>query len=1261
MEKTKLLIIDDDEALCESLIDIIELEGYLVDTSYFAADGTKKVESGFYNIVLLDKKLPDSDGIVILEKIKKVSPDTEVIFFTAFAEVDTVIKAMDRNAFSFLPKPLEIPYLITTIKRALEKQKFVFEKRRLFQTISDANKDWEITFDSISDLISIHDTDFNVIKCNHAVADKFNVELKDIIGKKCYEVFHGTSEPLAACPCARCIETSRPETEEITDPHTGGTYHVTSFPRFDIKGKISGIVSIARDITEKKVAEQRLLEKEERFQDLYNNAPDMFVSVDAETAKILQCNQALAKALDYNKDEIIGQPVFFVYHPDCMEDAKKAFHSFNTTGNVSNAELQLKRKDGSKIEVILNVSAVHDEQGKILHSRLVWRDISELKKTKEKTRKLSQAIEQSPVIVIITDNEGNIEYVNPEFCKSTGYDYSEVMGKNSKILKSGETTDEEYRELWKTITSGNEWRGEFHNKKKNGELYWEAASISPLRDQEGRITHFLGVKENITERKKSEIEISKQRTLLEAINKIFKTALKCRTEREVAEMCLSMAEELTDSKYGFYGVINQDGLFDTLAVSKPGWDTCIVPKTNAVKLIKNMKIRGIDRATMKEGKPRLVNDPASHPDKVGVPKGHPPITSFMGIPMKLSGKTIGMIGLANKESDYNLDDQQAIEMLSTAFVEVLMKKRDEEALQEKEERFQTICATANDAIIMVDNDGKISYWNEAAERIFGFSKKETIGKDISNTIIPIRFRKDHLRGFKKFSETGQGAVVGKTMELTAIKKEGSEIPIELSLSSIRLNDKWNALGVIRDITDRKKAEISLLQQIQQLDALNNLSQQASSSLLFDQVVQATLDGITYAVNPDLALFFLRDGDNLNLKGIGPTNSKYKHDETPVHHVGECLCGLAVSERKPIYSNDILNDPRCTWEECKKAGLRSFAAFPLSSGDEIIGVLGVASGTLRDFSKQRLFLNTLANDVSVGLRNSLLHIQVQRHAEELETKVEERTEEFMEKADKLEKSEKALIYLLEDVNEIREDLENANKKLTELDQLKSMFIASMSHELRTPLNSIIGFTGIILQGLVGELNPKLKDHLSRANKSAKHLLSLINDIIDISKVEAKKVDTYVEEFVLDELVNEAVESIDAQVKEKGLALETGIPPGIRMNTDKRRLMQCILNYLSNAVKFTEKGVVNITVRELDREVEIIVKDTGIGISKEEQNRLFQPFTRLVSRLSTRVLGTGLGLYLTQKLATELLGGSVAVQSQPEKGSEFTLRLPKELPS
>lgn len=286
-------------------------------------------------------------------------------------------------------------------------------------------------------------------------------------------------------------------------------------------------------------------------------------------------------------------------------------------------------------------------------------------------------------------------------------------------------------------------------------------------------------------------------------------------------------------------------------------------------------------------------------------------------------------------------------------------------------------------------------------------------------------------------------------------------------------------------------------------------------------------------------------------------------------------------------------------------------------------------------------------------------ELEKHREHLEELVEKRTEELKEKTGKIEESRKALTYLVEDANKARQNLEKANIKLKELDRLKSMFIASMSHELRTPLNSIIGFTGIILQGLTGEINAEQKDQLQRVYGSAKHLLNLITDIIDISKIEAGKVEVYAKKVNLNGLIKEAVSTLKPEIDNKGLGLEISLPQDLQLTTDRKRLLQCILNYLSNAVKFTEKGKIEIAAQEVDGMMEIRVKDTGVGIKQEDIPKLFKSFVRLDTPLKTVIPGTGLGLYLTKKLATEVLGGEVSVESTYGEGSMFGIRIPKEI--
>lgn len=278
-------------------------------------------------------------------------------------------------------------------------------------------------------------------------------------------------------------------------------------------------------------------------------------------------------------------------------------------------------------------------------------------------------------------------------------------------------------------------------------------------------------------------------------------------------------------------------------------------------------------------------------------------------------------------------------------------------------------------------------------------------------------------------------------------------------------------------------------------------------------------------------------------------------------------------------------------------------------------------------------------------------------EELERRVADRTADMLRKSEELKNSQVALMNIVEDLNEKTSQLEQANNKLKEVDQLKSMFIASMSHELRTPLNSIIGFSSIILNEWSGPLNTEQKENVAAVLRSGKHLLSLINDVIDVSKIEAGKIDSILEDFDVHDVVMEAVETLTKDIEKKGLELIVQTPR-LSIHTDRRRLLQCLLNLLSNALKFTNRGSIGVYA-ELSADgsmMTIAVEDTGIGIEEDDLGRLFSPFVRLHTPRTSIVPGTGLGLYLAHKLAHEILKGDIVVQSTYGEGSRFTLRVP-----
>ena len=244
--------------------------------------------------------------------------------------------------------------------------------------------------------------------------------------------------------------------------------------------------------------------------------------------------------------------------------------------------------------------------------------------------------------------------------------------------------------------------------------------------------------------------------------------------------------------------------------------------------------------------------------------------------------------------------------------------------------------------------------------------------------------------------------------------------------------------------------------------------------------------------------------------------------------------------------------------------------------------------------------------------------------------------------------------------LEKSLIKAREAAESSDRIKSLFVASMSHELRTPLNSIIGFLGIVLQGMSGQLNMKQKDQLGRAYHSSEHLLSLISDVIDISKIEAGFLQAHAEKFELKPLLLEVEHAVQHLAAEKKLVLTVDCANKLMLNTDRRRLYQAVLNVVSNALKYTEEGTVSVKASLKNKQVVITTKDTGIGIDEANLAVIFKPFERIDSRLKIQTLGTGLGLYLTRKILSELLGGTVEATSKPEDGSIFTITIPIKMP-
>lgn len=354
--------------------------------------------------------------------------------------------------------------------------------------------------------------------------------------------------------------------------------------------------------------------------------------------------------------------------------------------------------------------------------------------------------------------------------------------------------------------------------------------------------------------------------------------------------------------------------------------------------------------------------------------------------------------------------------------------------------------------------------------------------------------------------------------------------------------------------------------------------------------------------------------------------------------GKGTAGRAIATRAPAVARDILHNPTfAAWRAAvAETDFATALAVPLIVRDEVFGVLLIYAAEPDAFDDTEIeLLEDLGATISHGMdalrlqkeRDAILASLEQAHAD-LEKRVQARTWE----------------------------LSLAKEAAESADRLKSTFLATMSHELRTPLNSIIGFTGILLQGLAGALNDEQRKQLGMVQISARHLLALITDVLDISKIEAGQLVLADEPVAVRECIATCAAAVEPLAKKKGLALAVEIDPAAPMlRGDRRRIEQILLNLVGNAIKFTERGGVTITLAARPDGQSVTVRDTGIGIAAQDLESIFEPFHQLEVGLARRHEGTGLGLSICRKLV-DLMGGTIGVESTPGVGSAFTFTFP-----
>ncbi|WP_333874170.1 PAS domain S-box protein [Methylobacter sp.] len=520
--------------------------------------------------------------------------------------------------------------------------------------------------------------------------------------------------------------------------------------------------------------------------------------------------------------------------------------------------------------------------------------------------------------------------------------------------------------------------------------------------------------------------------------------------------------------------------------------------------------------------------------------------------------------------------------------DITRRKQTEQELRNSEERFRVATESIRDAFILIDGkEGKIILWNPAAAVMFGYTKDEAIGRPLHQLIGPPRFHKMVVSALAHFTRTGEGAAVGRTLELPALRRNGEEFPMELALSAIQLDGQWHAAGVVRDITARKQAE-------EQLRKLAQAVEQSPESIFITD-----LEGNIEYVNKTFS-----------------HNSGYSQEEIIGRNPRILKSGQSPQETYAALWKNITHGRTWKGEFINKR----------KDGTEYVDFAII--NPIRQIDGRITHYVAVQEDIT---EKKILAEELNRHRHHLEELVASRTAE----------------------------LESARVVADAANQSKSSFLANMSHEIRTPMNAIIGLTYLLRQNTP---TPAQSIRLDKIDAAAQHLLSIINDILDLSKIEAGRLELEQTDFALEAILDHINSLIADQSKAKGLIIKidnNNVPLWLR--GDPTRLRQAMLNYAGNAVKFTERGVIWLRTKLLEETdegllVRFEVQDTGIGIAEENLPMLFEVFAQADVSTTRKHGGTGLGLAITRRLAN-MMGGESGVESVLGQGSTFwfTVRL------
>lgn len=806
-------------------------------------------------------------------------------------------------------------------------------------------------------------------------------------------------------------------------------------------------------------------------------------------------------------------------------------------------------------------------------------------------------------VIIVYDKDGNYVRIAPTNPSLLVRPADEMVGRNIKDILPPELHQLFMDTIHNALSSEATVRTEYPLRIGDNN-FWFDANVSRLNENQ-----VFWVARDITDRKTNEL-------IQSAIAHITESSLSVSTVQDLlkivhdsvstlmpaADFFIAIYDERTDSiSYPYY--VNEFGSGGLQSKQLTGFLTPQRPG------------KGLTSYVLRTGKPLLCTPQIyAELERAGLVQGEDVRkTDWLGVPLGQGSKRFGVMALRTYTTDVHLTekDRDTLTLLAKQVSLAIEHVRAQEELV----KFKLGIDQSDNAVFITDREGIIQYINPGFAKIYGYTANDVIGNTPRILKSGLLTREQYQYFWKTLLEGGtvSGEITNKTRDGRLIPVFGTNSPI--------LNENGKTIGFLavhQDITERKKAEELVQRRNVYLTASSEIGRLVTSTLDINTIFTRTVNLVSdrlgfyfaaiYQVEEEGFHAILREATG----GAGEIMKIQKH-RVPVG--SQTIVGRSAEAGEIMLANNVQVEPLYQPNPLL-LDTQSEVAIPLKVGGRVLGVIDIQSTQAQAFTPDDLsVLQSLADQVAVAINNATLYDESQK-----------------------------LI-----------------KNLKEVDQLKSQFLANMSHELRTPLNSIIGFSRVILKGIDGPITEMQQQDLTAIYNSGQHLLGLINDILDLARIEAGKMELHFEEVHLSEMVHSVFSTAKGLVKEKPIKLVERVPDNMpTVRGDTMRVRQVLLNLISNASKFTDEGSITVETRlqkapngKLEALVNVI--DTGPGITPEGQEKLFKAFSQVDGSATRKSGGSGLGLSICANLV-QLHGGRIGVTSKEGEGSTFWFTIP-----